>query len=64
MRGSARDMLVRSMNAMVYMKRATGMMRVQRLGAGAEVAPGERSAVWAAGSIIRAGDSKLTSTGI
>ena len=36
MRGSAREMLVRSMKAMVYMTSATGMMRVQRLGAGAE----------------------------
>src|ERR1700687_1508957 len=33
MRGRAREMLVRSMKAMVYMTSATGMMRVQRAGA-------------------------------
>ena len=47
MRGSAREMLVRSIKAMVYMISATGMMRVQRLGARAKAAGlVARSAAW------------------
>src|ERR1700730_19372163 len=60
MRGSAREMLVRSMKAMVYMMRATGMMRVQRPGAGAEAGGlGDRSAAWEAGCISVALVSEL-----
>src|SRR6266849_575537 len=41
MRGRAREMLVRSIKAMVYITSATGMMRVQREGAAlAEVGAG------------------------
>src|SRR5260370_1742348 len=56
MRGRASEMLVRSMKAMVYMTRATGMMRAQRDGAAIAVrAAGARfglATVWEVGSII------------
>src|SRR6266853_61200 len=43
--GKARDMFVRSINAIVYMMRATGMMRIQRceIGDGAVPVPESRS---------------------
>jgi len=53
MRGRAREMLVRSMKAMVYMTRATGMMRVQR--EGAKRVGGEAGARLAGSMVCEAG---------
>ncbi len=55
MRGRAREMLVRSIKAMVYMTSATGMMRVQRDGATLVEGEGGATFTWSrvcdAGSI-------------
>ena len=53
MRGRAREMLVRSMKAMVYMTKATGIMRVQR--EGAKFVGGEAGAGFAGSMICDAG---------
>src|ERR1700682_2769699 len=61
MRGRAREMLVRSMKAMVYMTSATGMMRVQR--AAAALAAGGtllRSTVCEVGSLDAVCASRAT----